>query len=59
MDVFSDVLSHSIFGFFANMGVHINKFYRNLFKDIPFQHMIVMLAFSLVILIAIVSFILF
>ncbi|VDM71706.1 unnamed protein product [Strongylus vulgaris] len=42
LDVFSDVLSNSVFGVLGNLGRHTNRFFREFFDDVPLPVMLLM-----------------
>ncbi|KAK6050741.1 hypothetical protein COOONC_11754 [Cooperia oncophora] len=42
MDVFSDVISNSIFGVLGNLGRHTNRFFREFYENVPLPAMLLM-----------------
>lgn len=42
MDVFSDVLSNSLFGVLGNLGRHTNRFFREFYENVPLPAMLLM-----------------
>ncbi|CAI4226063.1 unnamed protein product [Auanema sp. JU1783] len=39
--VLTDVISHGVFGFLSNCGIHINKFVKDVFTDMPMQGVLI------------------
>ncbi|KHJ90986.1 hypothetical protein OESDEN_09155 [Oesophagostomum dentatum] len=44
LDVFSDVLSNSVFGILGNLGRHTNRFFREFYENVPLPAMLLMTA---------------
>ncbi|KAL6736802.1 hypothetical protein Aduo_007111 [Ancylostoma duodenale] len=42
LDVFSDVLSNSVFGVLGNLGRHTNRFFREFYENVPLPAMLLM-----------------
>uniref|UniRef100_A0A0N4WIN8 Chloride channel CLIC-like protein 1 n=1 Tax=Haemonchus placei TaxID=6290 RepID=A0A0N4WIN8_HAEPC len=42
LDVFSDVISNSIFGVLGNLGRHTNRFFREFYENVPLPAMLLM-----------------
>ncbi|ETN84624.1 SURF1 family protein, partial [Necator americanus] len=42
LDVFSDVLSNSVFGILGNLGRHTNRFFREFYENVPLPAMLLM-----------------
>ncbi|XGW09014.1 hypothetical protein V3C99_011376 [Haemonchus contortus] len=42
LDVFSDVISNSVFGVLGNLGRHTNRFFREFYENVPLPAMLLM-----------------